>query len=29
MLHFHNVGEPIPTDLYQPVSTRSAAAGAK
>jgi biopolymer transport protein ExbB len=30
MLHFHNVGEPIPTDLYQPVGTvRSAAAGAK
>ncbi len=31
MLHFHNVGEPIPTDLYQPVATRSisAPAGAK
>jgi biopolymer transport protein ExbB len=28
MLHFHNVGEPIPTDLYQPVGGR-AAAGAK
>jgi biopolymer transport protein ExbB len=26
MLHFHNVGEPIPTDLYQPVVTRPAAA---
>ncbi len=24
MLHFHNVGEPIPTDLYQPVGARSA-----
>ena len=22
MLHFHNVGEPIPTELYQPVSGR-------
>jgi biopolymer transport protein ExbB len=31
MLHFHNVGEPIPTDLYQPVGARaaSAPAGAK
>ncbi len=29
MLHFHNVGEPIPTDLYQPVVGRSATAGAK
>jgi biopolymer transport protein ExbB len=31
MLHFHNVGEPIPTDLYQPVGSRAgtAAAGAK
>jgi len=28
MLHFHNVGEPIPTDLYQPVPVRTAA-GAK
>ena len=26
MLHFHNVGEPIPTDLYQPVATPSRAA---
>jgi biopolymer transport protein ExbB len=25
MLHFHNVGEPIPTDLYQPVKTPAAA----
>lgn len=24
MLHFHNIGEPIPTDLYQPVATRGA-----
>jgi biopolymer transport protein ExbB len=23
ILHFHNVGEPIPTDLYQPVSVNS------
>ena len=31
MLHFHNVGEPIPTDLYQPVGARAgtAPAGAK
>jgi len=30
MLHFHNVGEPIPTDLYQPTApTRPAAAAAK
>jgi biopolymer transport protein ExbB len=31
MLHFHNVGEPIPTDLYQPVagSTRPSAASAR
>jgi biopolymer transport protein ExbB len=35
ILHFHNVGEPIPTDLYQPSSLRNppntgpAAAGAK
>ena len=28
MLHFHNVGEPIPTDLYQPVG-RAASAAAK
>ena len=28
MLHFHNVGEPIPTELYQPVATRPAAAAA-
>ncbi|GAC1338603.1 MAG: MotA/TolQ/ExbB proton channel family protein [Isosphaeraceae bacterium] len=26
MLHFHNVGEPIPTDLYQPVGGTSRAA---
>ena len=26
MLHFHNVGEPIPTDLYQPVGGRTGAA---
>ena len=26
MLHFHNVGEPIPTDLYQPVGTRASTA---
>jgi biopolymer transport protein ExbB len=26
MLHFHNVGEAIPTDLYQPAGGRSAAA---
>lgn len=26
MLHFHNVGEPIPTDLYQPVATPGRAA---
>jgi biopolymer transport protein ExbB len=25
MLHFHNVGEPIPTDLYQPVGRTAAA----
>jgi biopolymer transport protein ExbB len=24
MLHFHNVGEPIPTDLYQPAAPRAA-----
>jgi biopolymer transport protein ExbB len=30
MLHFHNVGEPIPTDLYQPAAAaRPAAAAAK
>jgi biopolymer transport protein ExbB len=30
MLHFHNVGEPIPTDLYQPAPAgRPAAAAAK
>ena len=30
MLHFHNVGEPIPTDLYQPApSARPAAAAAQ
>jgi len=29
MLHFHNVGEPIPTDLYQPVGARAAGAGAQ
>ncbi len=30
MLHFHNVGEPIPTDLYQPTTpARPAAAAAK
>lgn len=28
MLHFHNVGEPIPTDLYQPVGSGRAAASA-
>ncbi|MGH7729009.1 MAG: MotA/TolQ/ExbB proton channel family protein [Vulcanimicrobiaceae bacterium] len=28
MLHFHNVGEPIPTELYQPVSGKPAAAAA-
>jgi len=28
MLHFHNVGEPIPTDLYQPVGGRAATAPA-
>jgi len=28
MLHFHNVGEPIPTDLYQPVGSNRAAASA-
>jgi len=28
MLHFHNVGEPIPTDLYQTPTTRPAAAAA-
>jgi biopolymer transport protein ExbB len=28
MLHFHNVGEPIPTDLYKPVGARAAAAAA-
>ncbi len=28
MLHFHNIGEPIPTDLYQPVVTTRAAAPA-
>ena len=27
MLHFHNVGEPIPTDLYQPSTRTAAAAG--
>jgi biopolymer transport protein ExbB len=25
MLHFHNIGEPIPTDLYQPTGTVGAA----
>jgi biopolymer transport protein ExbB len=25
MLHFHNVGEPIPTELYKPMATTSAA----
>ena len=25
MLHFHNVGEPIPTELYKPMPTTSAA----
>jgi biopolymer transport protein ExbB len=25
MLHFHNVGEPIPTELYKPLPTTSAA----
>jgi biopolymer transport protein ExbB len=29
MLHFHNVGEPIPTDLYKPVGGQPAPAGAK
>jgi biopolymer transport protein ExbB len=29
MLHFHNVGEPIPTDLYKPTSGKPAPAGAK
>ncbi len=31
MLHFHNVGEPIPTELYKPVggAPAAAAAGAK
>jgi biopolymer transport protein ExbB len=31
MLHFHNVGEPIPTELYKPVGTSAspATAGAK
>jgi len=28
MLHFHNVGEPIPTDLYQPATTARPAATA-
>ncbi len=28
MLHFHNVGEPIPTELYQPVQVRATAAAA-
>jgi biopolymer transport protein ExbB len=28
MLHFHNVGEPIPTDLYQPASAGRPAAAA-
>ena len=28
MLHFHNVGEPIPTDLYKPVGGKPAPAGA-
>ena len=28
MLHFHNVGEPIPTELYQPVGTRATATAA-
>ncbi len=23
MLHFHNVGEPIPTELYQPTNVRT------
>jgi hypothetical protein len=26
MLHFHNTGAPIPTDLYQPVGAKAAAA---
>src|SRR5471030_2212350 len=25
MLHFHNIGEPIPTELYQPTTTSGAA----
>ena len=29
MLHFHNVGEPIPTDLYQPVGGGRTAAAVK
>ena len=29
MLHFHNVGEPVPTDLYKPVPDKPAPAGAK
>lgn len=29
ILHFHNIGEPIPTDLYQPVGARAAATTAK
>ena len=29
MLHFHNVGEPIPTDLYQPVAPTARTAVAK
>jgi len=29
MLHFHNVGEPIPTDLYKPAAVKPAPAGAK
>ena len=27
MLHFHNIGEPIPTDLYRPSSGTGAASG--
>src|SRR5579859_6246527 len=29
MLHFHNTGAPIPTELYQPAAVRTAAAGAQ
>jgi len=28
MLHFHNIGEPIPTELYQPVGVRTTSAAA-